>query len=155
MMAALIGYVWAFITGVSPGTALLAIVVGFLLFFYSFGGKKYSNPLPPAPGWRLPILGHLLLLKEDMRKPLRRFRQQLGDVYSLYMGNKHVIFVSGYTAMKEMFVTQGSVYQDRHNLPMLALINRGKGKVLFCCYDIVRRQSRGTTTCPTFINYNT
>ena len=69
--------------------------------------------LPPGPGPALPLLGHLHLLDKDPRAQFRAWRRQYGDVFSLYMGGRLVVVLSGFPAIKEAFVKLADVFSDR------------------------------------------
>ena len=78
-----------------------------------------SNGLPPGPRFRLPVVGNLHDVDADMRIFLRRYRKQYGDIYSLYVGTKLVIVISGYRFLREAFVKNGEIFSDRpkgHNI---------------------------------------
>ena len=72
-----------------------------------------SSGLPPGPRFRLPLIGNLYDVDTDIRKFLRRYRKQYGDIYSLYFGTKLVIVISGYNCLKEAFVKNGEIFSDR------------------------------------------
>ena len=87
-----------------------------------------SSGLPPGPRFRLPLIGNLYDVDTDIRKFLRRYRKQYGDIYSLYFGTKLVIVISGLNYLKEAFVKNGEIFSDRpkgHNI--FTEITKGKG----------------------------
>ena len=69
-----------------------------------------SSGLPPGPRFRLPLIGNLHDVDTDIRKFLRRYRKQYGDIYSLYFGTKLVIVISGLNHLKEAFVKTGRYF---------------------------------------------
>ena len=87
-----------------------------------------SNGLPPGPRFRLPLVGNLYAVDQDMRKFLRIYRKRYGDIYSLYLGNKLVIIIAGYKNLKEAFVKNADVFSDRpHGPSIFDSIADGKG----------------------------
>ena len=107
----------------------LIILTLFVLFRSVFIDR--SNGLPPGPRFRLPLIGNLYDVDTDIRKFLRRYRKQYGDIYSLYFGNKLVIVISGYSYLKEAFVKNGDIFSDRpkgHDI--FTEITNGKGIIL-------------------------
>ncbi|KAL3875527.1 hypothetical protein ACJMK2_033471 [Sinanodonta woodiana] len=94
----------------SIGLLLLAILS---LWFYKRQGR---TKLPPGP-WHIPFIGNAweLAADPDLRKSLRRLHKQYGDIYRLYMGPKLAVVISGYEAIKEVFVKRGGEFSDRPN----------------------------------------
>ncbi|XP_059161821.1 cytochrome P450 2G1-like [Physella acuta] len=72
--------------------------------------------LPPFPSRPLPFIGHLLTLGKNPRPTLKRWQEELGDIFSLYMGSKLVVFVCGYDLIKELFLKRPEEFSDRPKL---------------------------------------
>ena len=89
----------------------LLIICLFIVYRQLFVSR--NNDIPPGPKFRLPILGQLYAVEPDMRNFLRKYRKQYGDIYSLYFGNKLVIFIAGYDKLKEAFVKNGTMFSYR------------------------------------------
>ncbi|KAH9489108.1 Cytochrome P450 2D9 [Bulinus truncatus] len=89
------------------------LVVTVILFIVLYLRGQRGGHYPPMPFRPLPIFGHLLSMKKDLRPYFRRWREQCGDVFSLWMGSKFVVVVSGYDVMKEMFQVRGDDFSDR------------------------------------------
>lgn len=99
-----------------------------LVHWLFFKRQSYTPPLPPFPRIRLPIIGHYHLMTKDTRKCFREFRKQCGDVYSLYLGNKLVVVISGYGAIKEGFKTNEDKFSNRGYMPIVQKFSRGMGR---------------------------
>ena len=88
-----------------------------------------SNGLPPGPRFRLPLIGNMYDVDQDMRKFLRKYRHKYGDVYSLYFGNELTIVIAGYDKLKEAFVKNGEAFSERpKGRNIINDITKGKGK---------------------------
>ena len=109
-------------------TMTLAVIVLLLVHRVFFSGNK--SRLPPMLGYRLPIVGHLLQMETDTRKPLRKFRKQLGDIYSMYLGERLVIVLASYDVIKEVLLKRGDTFANRPHMELLDKVSRGLGT--FC-----------------------
>ncbi|XP_059161782.1 cytochrome P450 2C15-like [Physella acuta] len=96
-------------------TFILASSIFLLTYFWL---KRSRLNLPPYPTRPLPLLGHLLTLEENPRSQFKKWREELGDIFSLYMGNKLVVVVCGYDLIKELLLKRGEEFSDR---PALAV----------------------------------
>ncbi|KAL8586800.1 hypothetical protein ACOMHN_061313 [Nucella lapillus] len=72
--------------------------------------------VPPGPGFALPLLGHLHLLDRDPRAKFTKWRQQYGDIFSLYLGSRLVIVFNSYSVIREAFVKHGDVFSERPHM---------------------------------------
>ena len=97
----------------SDASVQLGLLIIFLFIVYRQFFVSRNNGIPPGPKFRLPILGQLYAVEPDMRNFLRKYRKRYGDIYSLYFGNKLVIFIAGYDKLKEAFVKNGTTFSYR------------------------------------------
>ncbi|KAL4237191.1 hypothetical protein ACF0H5_005571 [Mactra antiquata] len=109
--------------GINVTTVLIIVIVS-LVVCLLLEWKRYSPPLPPSPSFRLPIIGHLHLLEIDSRKHLRKFRRLLGDVYSLWYGERLVIHIAGYENIREAFLKNADNFAARPHLYVLEKCHR-------------------------------
>ncbi|KAL3875523.1 hypothetical protein ACJMK2_033468 [Sinanodonta woodiana] len=109
---------------ISIGLLLLAILT---IWIYKRQGRA---KLPPGP-WHIPFIGNIweLAADPDLRRSLRRLHKQYGDIYRLYMGPKLAVVISGYEAIKEVFVKRGGEFSDRPDSLLSSLIAQNQGIV--------------------------
>ncbi|XP_073497694.1 cytochrome P450 2G1-like isoform X2 [Phyllobates terribilis] len=94
-------------------TFLLTAAVSCLILIISFLHFWRKGNLPPGP-IPLPILGNLLQLrKEDIVKSLLSLSEKYGEVFTVYLGSRPVIVVTGYKAVKEVYVDRGDDFLAR------------------------------------------
>ncbi|BFZ13150.1 hypothetical protein BsWGS_16189 [Bradybaena similaris] len=86
----------------------LSAIMSFLIWMY-----RHDPRLPPCPGSRVPIFGHLLQIGSDPRPTFEKWRNQCGDIYSVYMGQSLAVVLNGYDVLKEALVTKGDAFSDR------------------------------------------
>ncbi|CAG5116332.1 unnamed protein product [Candidula unifasciata] len=92
-------------------TALLVGAIGILVAYFWL--HRPNPKCPPSPSGAWPIVGHLLQLTADPRVKFAKFREQCGDVYSLYLGSTRVVVFNGLDVAKEVLVKQGDDFMDR------------------------------------------
>ncbi len=51
-----------------------------------------------------------------------------GDVFSLQMGQHHVVVLNSFEALKEALVNQADSLAERPNIPLLSETSRGRGE---------------------------
>lgn len=85
---------------------LVSSVVVLSLIWWLAGSQKSGRPTncPPYPTPPSFIFGHLLKLAGDSRQTTRKWRQKVGDIYSLDFRGKHYIVINGYDKFKDVLV---------------------------------------------------
>ncbi|KAK0061488.1 cytochrome P450 II f2-like protein II [Biomphalaria pfeifferi] len=83
-----------------------------LVYAYYRFAKKFLN-VPPCPVRPLPIVGHLLTLKADQRPQFKKWREQCGDIFSVYLGSKLLVVINDFDLIKETFVKRAEEFSDR------------------------------------------
>ena len=108
-------------------TLLVVLVLTLLLILW----KKTSRDAryPPGPP-TLPFLGNLNMNTADMVGEFRRFRQRYGDVFSLILGTKTVVVVSGYDTLKDLFVKHADIVSGRPDVFIFKDVMKNGGIVL-------------------------
>lgn len=81
--------------------------------------------IPPNPWFIFPIIGHRPLLRGDPILTLRRLRNELGEVFSIYIDAQLVIVVNGLAAIKEAFMTRGDEFHWRPSTRICDLFHFG------------------------------
>ncbi|KAH9494451.1 Cytochrome P450 2B5 [Bulinus truncatus] len=98
--------------GQFQGMYPLLIALALCLIAYLHFSRRGSR-LPPCPSRPLPVLGHILSLTKGPRDQMRKWREQTGDIFSMYMGGKLVVVLNGYDVIKEALVKQSEIFSDR------------------------------------------
>ncbi|KAI8747687.1 cytochrome P450 2J1 [Biomphalaria glabrata] len=83
-----------------------------LVYAYYRFLKKTLN-VPPCPVRPWPIVGHLLTLKADQRPQFKQWREQCGDIFSIYLGSKLLVVINDFELIKETFVKRADDFSDR------------------------------------------
>ncbi|XP_017282864.1 cytochrome P450 2K1 isoform X2 [Kryptolebias marmoratus] len=122
----------------------LVVLLTYFLFSSSFSSK---NPSKEPPGPRgLPVLGNLLQI--DLKRPHHTFQElskKYGSVFTVYLGPKKVVVLTGYKTVKEALVQYDEEFGDRDSLPILREFNKGHG-ILWSNGDSWREMRRFTLT---------
>ena len=118
-------------------SSVLLIAIAICLYIYKYCLEDRILNLPPGP-LPLPIVGNLLSLGLDARKPLLKLKQLYGDVFTLYMGSRRVVFLNSYNAIKDAFVKNGQAFSGRpHDLIFFQQITDGKGMYLCSTFSLI------------------
>ncbi|XP_077353473.1 cytochrome P450 2K1-like [Festucalex cinctus] len=114
----------------SNATPVLAGVAA--LFLVAFASKRFSSPRdakkePPGPRpW--PLLGNLLQLDLNwLDRGLCELAKCYGSVFTVYMGNKKVVVLAGYKAVKEALVGHAVEFGERYINPIFHDNSQGHG----------------------------
>ncbi|XP_048186018.1 cytochrome P450 2F2-like isoform X1 [Perognathus longimembris pacificus] len=110
--------------GVSTAVLLLLLAGVYLLLSLSFRSK---GRLPPGPR-PLPVLGNLLQLpSRDLLTSLTKLSKEYGSMYTVYLGPRRVVVLSGYHTVKEALVDQGEEFSGRGDYPVFFNFTKGNG----------------------------
>nr|ACN10166.1 Cytochrome P450 2M1 [Salmo salar]ACN12519.1 Cytochrome P450 2M1 [Salmo salar] len=110
-------------------TNFVSIVIGVvvIILLWMNRGKQSNSRLPPGPA-QIPLLGNLLGM--DVKAPYKLYMElskKYGSVFTVWLGSKPVVVISGYQAIKDAFVTQGEEFSGRANYPMIMTVSKGYG----------------------------
>ncbi|XP_017294468.1 cytochrome P450 2F2 [Kryptolebias marmoratus] len=106
---------------------LLWFCLGFILLQLKPRRPKNFPPGPPT----LPVLGNLrYLTSKNPLKDLEKLRQSYGDVYSLFLGSKPAVLISGLKAMKEAMVVKATDFAGRPQDLLIGDLTQRKGVIL-------------------------
>ncbi|XP_056165382.1 cytochrome P450 81Q32-like [Syzygium oleosum] len=95
--------VWVYIISASSFLFLLC------LFKLQRSNKRNLPPSPPS----LPIIGHLLLIKEPVHRTIQSLSDRYGPVLSLSFGSRSVVVVSSPSTAEECFTRNDIVLANR------------------------------------------
>ncbi|XP_005929970.1 cytochrome P450 2K1 isoform X1 [Haplochromis burtoni] len=106
--------------------AVIVLLLIYLISSSSFSTQKHGNE-PPGPR-PLPLFGNLLQL--DLKKPyntLLELSKKYGSVFTVYLGTKKVVVLSGYKTVKEALVDYDDVFGDRNQPEIMRELSQGHG----------------------------
>ncbi|XP_023931748.1 cytochrome P450 2J6-like, partial [Lingula anatina] len=117
-----------------PDTPVLlcAVVVIFLLILWK---QRKTNGLPPGP-WGFPVVGVLPFLGTDPHLVMVGWAKKYGDIFSVRLGTKTTVVLTGYEAIRDVFQRKGALTSGRPRIPTFDFLH-GKG---FLCTDYCARQ---------------
>ncbi|XP_021908295.1 cytochrome P450 81D11-like [Carica papaya] len=94
-------------------TSLTLIFIFFLRKLLQFSNSRTNQKLPPSPHGRLPLIGHLHLLKHPTHRTLYDLSLKYGPILSLRFGSHLVFVVSSPSIAEECFTTNDVVLANR------------------------------------------
>uniref|UniRef100_A0A3Q1JN44 Cytochrome P450, family 2, subfamily X, polypeptide 9 n=1 Tax=Anabas testudineus TaxID=64144 RepID=A0A3Q1JN44_ANATE len=106
---------------------LLCLCFWFILLQLKSRRPKNFPPGPPI----LPVLGNMLNV--SLKNPLKdfgRLRRSYGNIYSLFIGPRRAVVISGVNAIKEALVTKANDFSGRPQDQLINDVNHRKGVVL-------------------------
>ncbi|KAB1274033.1 Cytochrome P450 2F3 [Camelus dromedarius] len=110
----------------STAILLLLLLLALVCLFLTISSKG-KGQLPPGPR-PLPFLGNLLQLRsQDMLTSLTKLSKKYGSVYTVYLGPRRVVVLSGYQAVKEALVDQEEEFSGRGDCPAFLNFTKGNG----------------------------
>ncbi|XP_053917578.1 cytochrome P450 2K1 [Cuculus canorus] len=113
-------------------TSLGLVFILCLLSILKMGGfwnNHRRKNFPPGPR-ALPIIGNLHLF--DLKRPYRTYLQLskiYGPVFSVQMGLRNIVVISGYETVKEALVNQAEAFAGRPKIPIFEDLTKGNGVV--------------------------
>uniref|UniRef100_H3C3R1 Cytochrome P450, family 2, subfamily X, polypeptide 9 n=1 Tax=Tetraodon nigroviridis TaxID=99883 RepID=H3C3R1_TETNG len=108
---------------------LVLICLGILVLVLLLKSQRPKN-FPPGPPV-LPLLGNILELSlENPLQDFERLRKTYGNIYSLYLGSRPAVVISGLKTIKEALVTKGSDFSGRPQDMFINDVIRTSGVVM-------------------------
>ncbi|XP_017218716.1 cytochrome P450 81Q32 isoform X3 [Daucus carota subsp. sativus] len=92
--------------------------ISLLLIIFVSKLFRTSMNLPPSPFPKLPIIGHLHLIKSPLHRSLDTLSKAFGPVMSLQFGSSLVVVVSSPAAVEECFTKNDIVLANRPRMTM-------------------------------------
>ncbi|KAI1892066.1 hypothetical protein AGOR_G00150150 [Albula goreensis] len=99
----------------------------FLSLSYIVKHKKPKN-YPPGP-WSLPLIGDFHHIDNGNLPPWKKFAEQYGDIFSIYLGRR-IVVLNSLKLFKEAFVQQGENFADRPVLPFFVDLVQNNGLIV-------------------------
>ncbi|XP_031202898.1 cytochrome P450 2K6-like [Mastomys coucha] len=102
---------------------LLILILNIKVFMAN--SSKHQSPPGPKP-W--PVIGnlHILNLKRPYQTMLE-LSKKYGPIYSIQMGPRKVVVLSGYETVKDALVNHGNQFGERSQVPIFERLFDGKG----------------------------
>ncbi|KAM9376111.1 cytochrome P450 2F2-like [Pholidichthys leucotaenia] len=108
---------------------ILLVCLCIFFIILQFKSQKPKN-FPPGPP-PLPLLGNILQLrKENPLNDFEELRKTYGNIYSLYIGRRRAVVISGLKAMKEAIVNKAADFSGRPQGLFTNDITEGKGFIM-------------------------
>ncbi|KAF8607328.1 cytochrome P450 [Ceratobasidium sp. AG-I] len=112
--------------------------------------NRRKLPLPPGPPEASWFSGHTPLIpkpgdKQTFWQAFTEWAKTYGDVMHLRLNGQHIIVLSSYEAVSELFEKRGALYSDRSKRRLGDMLGWGKG-MNFAQYDDRWRQYRRLST---------
>nr|XP_006137091.1 cytochrome P450 2K6-like [Pelodiscus sinensis] len=130
-----------------PVVLLLLFAITFVFIFTVKRGWSKRTCLNYPPGPRpLPVLGNLHQL--DLKRPYRtllELSEKYGPVFSIQMGPKKMVVLSGYKMVKEALVNQADAFAERPKIPIFEKLAKGHG-IIFAHGENWKAMRRFTLT---------
>ncbi|XP_075116988.1 cytochrome P450 2G1-like [Leptodactylus fuscus] len=98
-------------------TLVLTFCISCLILFGRLKSFWSRGKLPPGPT-PLPLLGNALDVRGDIVNRLMKLREKYGDVFTVYLGSRPVVVVTGYKLVREIYVDKGDDYLNRGDIPI-------------------------------------
>ncbi|NXV72319.1 CP2K6 protein, partial [Atlantisia rogersi] len=109
---------------------LLFILIVLLILKRQHVWKSHAKEnFPPGPR-PLPIIGNLHIM--DLKRPyltMLELSKTYGPVFSIQMGQRKIVVLSGYDAVKEALVNQADAFSGRPKIPLVEETTKGKGVI--------------------------
>ncbi|XP_069799550.1 cytochrome P450 2C4-like [Dendropsophus ebraccatus] len=109
---------------------ILVGVVTFLLTLFYWKHVWERRKMPPGP-FPLPILGNFLQIhSKGSLQCLTKLAEKFGPIYTIYIGARPTVVLSGYQTIKEALVELGDVFMNRGNIPVFEHLYKHGGLAL-------------------------
>ncbi|XP_075043036.1 cytochrome P450 2G1-like isoform X1 [Mixophyes fleayi] len=110
-------------------TLLLTLIVSCLILYVSIKRFWSHGNLPPGPA-PLPLLGNVLEIgRGDIVNSLMKLSEKYGNVFTIYLGSRPVVVVTGYKLVKEIYLDNGDDYLNRGEMPAWTAFYKNYGLV--------------------------
>ncbi|NP_001289295.1 cytochrome P450 2K4-like precursor [Phalacrocorax carbo] len=119
---------------IAPEGLLFILVLLLILKRQHVWNSHTRDNFPPGPR-ALPIIGNLHTV--DLKRPyltMLELAKTYGPVFSIQMGPKKMVVLSGYDTVKEALVNQADAFAGRPKIPILEKAGKGREKGVIFSY---------------------
>ncbi|XP_063793860.1 cytochrome P450 2G1-like [Pseudophryne corroboree] len=108
-------------------SSLLMLYAFFLISYLWLKRFWRNNNLPPGPT-PLPLLGNFLQLGVGgIVNSVAKLTEKYGDIYTIYLGSRPIVVVTGYKLVKQIYLDDGDDYLNRGDMPPWETFYKGHG----------------------------
>ncbi|XP_075056907.1 uncharacterized protein LOC142143092 [Mixophyes fleayi] len=110
-------------------SAVLAVILTLIVLYVFNDWNTTPKNFPPGPK-PLPIIGNLHII--NLRKPyltLMELSKTYGSVFSIQMGMKKMVVLTGYETVKNALVNHAEEFGERAKVPVFENMNKGMGLI--------------------------
>ncbi|XP_066494459.1 cytochrome P450 2G1-like isoform X3 [Tiliqua scincoides] len=126
-------------------TLFLVAFISWLLVAVAKRKGASKGKLPPGPT-PLPLIGNFLQIKSsETFKSLIKLSEKYGPVFTVYFGNRPIVILCGFEAVKEALINKAEEFSGRKTMPTLERTFQGYG-VVFANGDRWKQQRRFSLT---------
>ncbi|KAL1533694.1 cytochrome P450 81Q32-like [Salvia divinorum] len=112
--------------------------------------RREKRNIPPSPSNRLPLLGHLHLMKFPLHRTYHDLSQKLGPIFSLHFGSRLLVVVSTPAAAEECFTKNDVVLANRPKFLSAKYMGYNYMSIVAASYSDHWRNLRRITTLEVF-----
>ncbi|XP_053577585.1 cytochrome P450 2G1-like [Bombina bombina] len=125
---------------------MIAFCISLIILILGFKTAWKTHNLPPGPT-PLPVLGNILQIRRgDIVQSLMELSRKYGEVYTIYLGSRPVVVVTGYKTVKEVLVDRGDEFLSRGEMCTLNTYYRDYGVAFACDVNRWRELRRFSVT---------
>lgn len=113
--------------------------------------------MPPGPP-TVPVFGNLLQLpSKDIHVHFRKWAEQYGDIYSVTLGNQHMVVLNSPRAVKDLLDLRSNNYSSRPEMYVGQTLISGGYRLVLMQYDdgwrMARKMIHNLLNIKTAVNY--
>ncbi|XP_078415055.1 cytochrome P450 2K1-like isoform X2 [Cetorhinus maximus] len=125
---------------------LFGVLTIILLVYFNTGSKSHGIAnFPPGPS-PLPVIGNLHMLDlKKLHKSLMELSEKYGTVFSIKLGPRNVVVLTGYEAVKDALVNHADEFGERARIPIFEVTMKGYG-IIFSHGESWKQMRRFTLT---------
>ncbi|XP_075043045.1 cytochrome P450 2G1-like [Mixophyes fleayi] len=128
-------------------TLLLTLRVSCLILYLSLKRFWSHENLPPGPT-PLPLLGNVLNIKRgDIVNSLMQLSEKYGKVFTIYLGSRPVVVVTGYKLVREIYIDNGDDYLNRGEMPAWKAFFKNYGVIFTTNIERWKELRRFSVSC--------